>query len=287
MPGSGAALPIVDFGNAPKVTNVKISGSASIHAPYSFDAHDGSGDQLRTVPVGGADTVSITFSEDVNVQASYLRLVGLYSANVPTIADFSYDIATMTGTWRFVGWTFGDQYALRLDDAITDIQGNRLDGEWVNPRTLTTTHVSISEFPSGNGSAGGDFQFVMTLLPGDANLDNVVSGADLAILSAHYNNGQIDELFSEGDFNGDGVVDFSDVALYSPNSGKNRQTVWLLADLNSDFAVDDLDADVLANNLGMSNPTWANGDLNGDGFVTSADVDLMFAQYGLDLDVVG
>jgi hypothetical protein len=43
---------------APKVLDVTVSGSGSTHDDYSFDQHDadGSGKQLKTVPVGGADT---------------------------------------------------------------------------------------------------------------------------------------------------------------------------------------------------------------------------------------
>jgi hypothetical protein len=284
--GTAPALPIVDFTNPPQVTNVTVSGSASIHADYSFDAHDGSGEQLRTVPVGGADTISVTFSEDVNVSASQMRLVGLYSGNIPEFAEFSYDIGTMTATWRFVGWTFGDQYALVLDDSITDVEGRRLDGEWTNPEELTTTNTAVSEFPSGDGNAGGDFEFIMTLLPGDANLDLAVTSADLTILQNHFNNGQIDELFSEGDFTGDGVVDFDDVALYSPHSGLNLGVVWVLADLDGDFDVDDDDAETMADNMGMSNPTWADGDLDDNNAIDLDDLDLLFAQFGLDLEVV-
>jgi hypothetical protein len=144
----------------------------------------------------------------------------------------------------------------------------------------------VSEFPSGNGSAGGDFEFIATLLPGDANLDLQVTSADLTILQNHYNNGQIDELFSQGDFTGDGVVDFDDVSLYSPHSGMNLGVVWLLADLDGDYDVDDDDAETLADNIGMSNPTWADGDLDDDNAVNLDDLDLMFAQFGLDLEVV-
>ena len=36
----------------------------------------------------------------------------------------------------------------------------------------------------------------------------------------------------------------------------------------------------------MSNPTWADGDLNGDGSIDMDDLDLMFAQYGLELSAV-
>ena len=67
--GVGSLMPFVDIVNPPKVTNVTVSGSSSVHAPYSFAGVVGDGDQLRTVPVGGADTISITFSEDVNVVA--------------------------------------------------------------------------------------------------------------------------------------------------------------------------------------------------------------------------
>jgi hypothetical protein len=276
----------VDFNNPPQVTNVTVSGSASIHADYSFDAHDGSGDQLRTVPVGGADTISVTFSEDVNVSASQMRLVGLYSGNIPEFAEFSYDIGTMTATWRFVGWTFGDQYALVLDDSITDVEGRRLDGEWTNPAALSTSNTAVSEFPSGDGSAGGDFEFIMTLLPGDANLDLQVTTADLAILAGNYNNGQLNELFSEGDFTGDGQVTSADLAMYSPHSGLNLGVVWILSDLDGDFDVDDVDAETMADNIGMSSPTQADGDLDEDGTIDTDDLDLMFAQYGLDLELV-
>jgi hypothetical protein len=35
-----------------------------------------------------------------------------------------------------------------------------------------------------------------------------------------------------------------------------------------------------------SSPTWQNGEFNGDGDVYTDDLDLMFAQYGLELEVV-
>jgi hypothetical protein len=37
----------------------------------------------------------------------------------------------------------------------------------------------------------------------------------------------------------------------------------------------------------VQNPTPADGDLNGDGDIDVADFDLLFAQYGLALTVVG
>jgi hypothetical protein len=282
--GGAGGGPIVQFGVAPTVINVTVSGSNSTHDPYSFDSVVGSGEQLRTVPVGGADTISITFSEDVNVSASSLDLIGLQTANRPTLAEFGYDLFTQTAKWQFEGWALGDQYLISLSDSVTDVEGDRLDGEWVNPASLSTTNSAVSEFPSGDGSGGGDFRFVLTLLPGDANLDLIVSGIDAYILYTHM--GISDSLFTDGDFNGSGVVSGEDAVFWHANNGINLQNLWMLSDLNGDWTVDDADLEILVDNWNVSEPTWADGDLNGDGDITMDDVDLLFAQYGLGLAVV-
>jgi len=218
-----------------------------------------------------------------------LTLAGLQTANRPTLAEFNYDVGTMTGTWRFIGWTFGDQYLISLSDAVTDIEGNALDGEWTNPSQLSTINAAVSEFPSGDGYAGGDFNFVVTLLPGDANLDLVVDAADLAVLAFHYNDGELDELFSDGDFNGDGQVTLGDLSMFAVNYYVDLTApVSLLADLDGDSKVDDADATILYDNWygGIQNPTQAQGDLDADGDIDVDDLDLVFAQYGLELSVV-
>jgi hypothetical protein len=281
-----ASLPTVDFDNAPRVVDVLVSGSSSTHAPFSFATVDGSGLQLRTVPVGAADTISIVFSEDVNVSPSNLRVVGLQTGNVPTLAEFRYDIGTMTASWRLEAWTLGDQYLISLSDAVTDIQGNRLDGEWTNPAARSTTNPAVSEFPSGDNEAGGNFNFVATLLGGDFNLDGVVNQTDADLISTNWTNEWIEGiLFTDGDANGDGWVNSGDFAAYMSTSGINLQTLWMLADLNGDFDVDSFDVDWLMDRVGMSNPTWADGDLNGDGTIDEFDIDLIFAQYGMKLNV--
>jgi hypothetical protein len=219
----------------------------------------------------------------VNIVASNLRLVGLQTGNVPTLAEFDYDLATMTATWRFEGWTLGDQYAISLSDAVTDIEGNRLDGEWVNPVARSTINAAVSEFPSGDGEPGGDFNFAATLLNGDFNLDGVVNQTDADILGESWTAEIVDALFTDGDNNGDGVVNSMD--FFTGTSGLSLQSLWVLSDLDGDYDVDDDDVDSLVGNMQMSNATWADGDLNGDGSVNYLDVDLIFAQYGLNLDV--
>ena len=290
-PGGGTFAPQVLVGVAPKVTNVTVSGSSSLHDPYSFDDEgaDGSGEQLRTVPVGGADTISITFSEDVNVDANHLRLTGMYTANVPELAEFSYDIGTMTATWRFTGLTFGDMYLISVNDAITDIEGDALDGEWTNPAHLNTTNTAVSEFPSGDGNPGGRFSFVLTLLAPDANRDNLVTEGDFDVLYANWElyGSYID--WSWGDLNGDQGVDSDDAGVISDYPGLlDFQVIKLLADLDNDWDVDQDDLDLLFANwgLGLQNPTEEDGDLDGDIDIDIDDFDLAFAQWGLELSVV-
>ena len=188
-------------------------------------AHDGSGEQLRTVPVGNADTLSITFSEGVNLVASDLTLVGLRTANRPMLADFSYDTGTMTATWRFESWNEADHYVISLSDAVSDVEGIPLDGEWVNPASLFTTNAAVSEFPSGNGQAGGDFNFVVTILPGDASLNNIFNWADIEIFEESWMSQLEDALFTDGDASGDGYVNSADW-YFMASLGLNLQTVW-------------------------------------------------------------
>jgi hypothetical protein len=280
-----AGIPVIDFGGAPRVTNVIISGSISVHTPYSFDAHDGSGEQLRTVPVGGADTISVLFSEDVNIAEADLHVVGLYRANLPEAAEFDYDPGTMTAVWRFETWFIADQYLIRVDDAVTDIEGNRLDGEWVNPAALSTVNAAVSEFPSGNGSAGGAFNFVMTIMPGDANLNNIFTQADIDIFNDSWMEQLEDALFTDGDASGDGWANSQDF-YFMPTLGMDLQNLWILADLDDDDDVDQSDVDTLVSNFSKSNPTWSDGDLNDDNVVDEHDLDLAFAQFGLSLSVV-
>jgi hypothetical protein len=274
-------------GLPPQVMNVIVSGSASTHSPYSFANVDGSGAQLKSVPVGGADTVSIIFSEDVNVSADSLIVVGLQSASLPGFVEFAYDAVTHMASWRFNGWR-ADNYLLALSDAVTDVDGNRLDGEWTNPASTLTVNAAVSEFPSGDGQAGGWFNFMMTLLPGDAQRNNFVSTADYNIWLANVNNPAFDTgaRFVDGDMDGDGDVDQTDYDLGLVNWQVEYRNAWMLGDLNGDWIVDASDIAVIDQNAGITGATRAQGDLNGDGLVTMEDLDLAYAQFGRAISVV-
>jgi hypothetical protein len=151
--------------------------------------------------------------------------------------------------------------------------------------SLSTTNAAVSEFPSGDGTAGGDFNFIATLLPGDANLDLVVNQLDLDIFIPNLFLGLTNALFTDGDFNGSGTVNYQDIFLIGLHSGVDLQNLSVLGDLNGDWIVDALDSDILVDNLDVQNPTQAQGDLDQNGVIDIADLDIVFAQWGLDIDV--
>jgi hypothetical protein len=281
------------IGVAPQVVNVVVSGSESQHSAFSMSSVSGSGDQLRPVPVGGADTLSLVFNNEVNIVESDLTIVGLTTGNIPRAVEFVYDILTRTATWRFENLRLtGDLYLLSLSDAVTSSDGIHLDGEWVNPASISTANPAVSDFADGSGDTnpGGVFNFVISLLPGDANLDGIVAAADSAILLNNW--GITGAAFANGDFNGDGDVD----GFQWPNEGDSQllsqfwatdlRSLWILADLDSDYDVDGDDIDILVGNLGLTGALWSDGDLDGDGEVTVDDRDIAWAMYGMELDVV-
>jgi hypothetical protein len=152
---------------------------------------------------------------------------------------------------------------------------------------LTTSTLAVSEFPSGNGTAGGDFKFVFTILAGDANLNGSVNASDVQIMYYYMNNfpGLGNQPFSHGDFNGDGLITTVDLDMFAANWVVTLQNLILPADLNGDWAVDYLDAEILVNNYNLANPVTWQGDLNNDQLINTQDLDLLFTRFGLNLSV--
>jgi hypothetical protein len=158
--------------SAPTVVEVIVSNSDLMneHAPYSVP--DGN-EQIKTVPIGGGiDTITIEFSEAVNVDLDDITVLGQSTT-------YSLDSYVVSGGGTIVTWTLDstgttDQICMHLNASgaspITSVAGNIvLDGEWNNPLILNDAGHPGDTFNSGDGTAGGDFEFWFTILPGDAN----------------------------------------------------------------------------------------------------------------------
>lgn len=265
-------------GSAPQVTNVTVDSNFFYHPSYSFatathngDAVVGSGKQLATVPVGGANFFTITFSEPVNVTAADLELIGLRTGDNPDLrplpVGFMHAPGSNVAAWWFENLRLnGDQYLLQLSDSVTNLAGVPLDGEWTNPSDFDLVNPLISTFPSGDGTYGGDFEFVITLMPGDANLDLVVDVTDLGILATYWEMATFS--YELADFNGDGVVNVSDLGQLASNNGFDWTALLLFGDLDGDWDVDE-DDESLALSLG-----W-----------TQEEIDIVMEQFGIELEM--
>jgi hypothetical protein len=212
----------------PAVTNVFVSGSAWSTSFKNYLAAKGLGDAtfglavpasdpLNELPWTNIDQVSIRFSEAVDVQSGDLVVRGI---RVPSYAikTFAVDNATHTATWTLASPIANDKLSLDLDgsspNAVRDLAGAYLDGEWANAADV---------FPSGDGTAGGDFRFQLDVLPGDVNRSGKVDPTDSNSLKKLVNIATTSSKYVVwDDVNGSGVIDATDLTLV-----KNRNNTIL------------------------------------------------------------
>lgn len=170
----------------PVVIDVLASGSTWTPAFLSVLAADGLGNggvslvgRPTTGPAGALrwtslDQIKIRFGDDAVPSSSHLSVFGVNVADyVATVGlapgGFSYDAATRTATWTFNEPFANDALRIVLDDALTDVGGASLDGEWID---------GVSTF-SGDGSPGGDLRLRFDVLPGDLNGSGQTTLADV------------------------------------------------------------------------------------------------------------
>jgi parallel beta-helix repeat protein len=187
------APPVIDPG--PRVTAVFVGASAWGPAFTRHLQDTGTGEpslgylvpagpaQLSPLPWANLNQVSLRFNEPVTVQQDDLIVHATTGDGLPglpryNVMSFTYDALTRTATWRLRGAiTRPDRLLLDLDaggaSGVKDAAGNALDGEWDD---------AADAFPSGNGAAGGDFQFRVNVLPGDADRNGRVNVLDRAIV---------------------------------------------------------------------------------------------------------
>jgi hypothetical protein len=230
-----AAVPVpAPDENPPRVSQVYFRGvwsdaftrhleSAGLGSAAFGYAVPGGAAQLDTLPWSGARSINVRFTKPVNVGADDLVVRGGAGEYAARLED--YDPVTFTARWVLTAGLTDRADRLTLDlngDAatgVTDLGGSSLDGEWTN---------GADAYPSGDGAAGGNFQFVMSVLPGDADRRG-------------------------------GRVDASDVLevrrrMRSTATGQTAAGYSVFADLDGSAAIDILDLALVRRSVGRSLP---------------------------------
>lgn len=169
-------------GTPPTVTKVEVGSTAWSSAFVQFLNPSNPNAVGYTIPVGSSaqsatltwdniNQIALTFSEDVNVDAADLSLSGVNTADYH-FSGFHYDPITHIAVWKLATPLDRDRFRIDLDgngaSPVRDLEGNILDGEWTN---------NVSSV-SGNGTAGGDFEFNFNVLPTDVNNSTSVNYYD-------------------------------------------------------------------------------------------------------------
>ena len=223
---------------APTVTAVYVRGSAwaasflsflaantaGSSSTYGFAIPVGSGStQLQTLPWRNLNRISIRFSEDVSIAQAQFAIVG--SVGSYSISNFSYSSSDHVATWSLSAAIGPDKLYVAVPGSgatpVTDAAGNILDGEWTNPTSYSQVG-STSSFPSGNGTAGGNFAFRFDVLPGDSTGGSLgkVNVSDVAQTKSRSGLAET-ALTCRSDFDGNGLINVADVGYVKSRSGLN------------------------------------------------------------------
>ena len=166
--------------------------------------------QLDVLPWTGVDEIRLRFSEPVDVDEagfSDFQLTGVNNAAVDPTAVVGDGSATVT--WSLPALTH-DKYLVNADDAIVSLAtGLALDGEYADNGDLQGAN-------SGDGAAGGDFEFRFDLLPGDVNRDAGVNFGDISAIQPIFGDKPGDASYDPfADINGSAFIEFGDIAALS------------------------------------------------------------------------
>ena len=213
-----------------RVTQVYVNGPALAGGSAAFRAAAGvdpafgyavPGGATQTTPaswVGGIDAVSVRFDTDVRNFLSRGMLEVRGSGGDLPVSGFAYDDAARTGTWTLETPVTADKLRLVSNGGGTWVGDNWLDGNWQNP-SEAFPGVGGDTYPSGDGEAGGVFDFRINVLQGDVSGDGAVNATDPAEVKRRLTRRPGDGVFdplrcyrAHCDVNADGVINATDLA---------------------------------------------------------------------------
>lgn len=227
--GDTAVVAILDNDFSPfTVTGVKVGSTGWSAAFNDFVDNTGApvGQRGYSIPTGAAQAtplpwinlnrVYVSFSQDpdpATLITSNFVLHGLQGALTPSVTAVSYDNVTNIATLTLSGNIVNDRLRLEVKDSLQHL-GTPLDGDWAN---------NADTFDSGNGTAGGTFNYTFNVLPGDATLNGLVNTTDAGAVFSRIGastdgttttnapNGSVYSIFM--DVNGSGFINASDASF--------------------------------------------------------------------------
>ena len=189
------------------VNQVAFRALAGVDNAYGYPVPAGA-NQVRSIPwYNGVNRVALRFNVPAEIEQGDLVIRDAAGAT-RAVRAFAYDPATRTAVWTLETPVVNDR--LRLTLAAAGISG--LDGEWQNSSPGQS-------YPSGDGRVGGDFDFRVSILGGDATGDGRVNALDLASIKQRLarsatSPGSGSAAYSGfADLNADGQINALDVAV--------------------------------------------------------------------------
>jgi len=148
----------------------------------AYQVPDGAA-QLGVLPWVTNNKIIIRFNRDVEIGSSNLTVRSVDDGRLYDNGAFNYDSVKHVATWTLEGPPVEGKVRLDLASGEAGVRAgdagaSQLDGEWAN---------GSDAYPSGDGTAGGDFHFRLNLLPGDATRDGRVDSLDLAYVKQRLN----------------------------------------------------------------------------------------------------
>ena len=178
--------------------------------------------QLTVLPWNKLNTITVQFSGPVSdVGQNSLVLVGGSGGSTPTVTGFASD-GNNTYSWTLSGFLTDNQYLLAIattgssfgtpgSTQVTDSNGAPISGTFAN---------SSSSFPSGNGLAGGSFNFLFNVLPGDGSQGGTVNSTDSSGVTSRLGDTTSNTSYSPYyDYQGEGVITSIDSNLDTEDQG--------------------------------------------------------------------
>jgi hypothetical protein len=200
-----SSVATVTFTPVPQVIAAGVSRTGS---GWSADSTQWPGSVL---PWAGVNEINVTFDEAIDPTSVSLDKVSVSTAGGSSVSLLSVSVAGSVLTIKLangISLSGEETYEIEILDSVTDLDGNRLDGE-----------MAAGTFPSGDLISGGAWRYSITTLTGDADGDGYVGADDLDLVRANWGSQVTPGDLSVGDVFPDGVISGDDLDAVRDNWG--------------------------------------------------------------------